>query len=444
MFKKICLGAAIAALLSHTLNASAASDADLQAIRAQIEQLKQHYEQRIAKLDQRLQQAEGRASQAPAAAASPTSGGAFQPEVSLILQGRYRNAEGEGHISGFLPAGHAHGAGKGFSPDESELILGASIDPYFRGQANFALAGDTIETEEAWVQTSALGNGFTAKLGRYLSGIGYINEQHPHAWDFAEQNLAYTAMLGQHYIQDGVQLKWVAPTPVFLEFGVEAGQGADWSERNSLGSHALFAHVGDDLGDSHAWRAGLSYLRSKANGRGGHWDDDADVEAETEFSGTSKYWIADFVWKWAPGGNPAYENFKLQAEYVQRDESGDLACADNTADGGACAGLTDTYRARQSGWYAQGVYQFHPQWRAGYRYDRLNAGSIDFGAGYAGIFSQPGHTPDRHSLMLDYNPSEFSRLRLQLAQDRGEAGLADKQFTLQYLHSLGTHGAHKF
>lgn len=368
----------------------------------------------------------------------------FQPEAILSLQGRYYSADGEGHITGFLPAGHAHGAKEGLSLDHTELTLATPVTPYFRALADFALVDGKIETEEAWMQTTALGNGFTAKLGRYLSGIGYINEQHPHTWDFAEQSLAYTVMLGQHYIQDGVQLKWVAPTPVFLEFGIEAAQGANWRNGNGIGSRALFAHIGDDVGDSHAWRAGLSYLHAKAADREGHWDDDADVEAQTVFSGTSRYWIADFVWKWAPGGNPAYESFKLQAEYVRRTESGDLECKDNAADGGACTGLTGSYRARQSGWYAQGVYQFLPQWRAGYRYDRLDPGSIDFGAAYAGIFSQPDHRPERHSLMLDYNPGEFSRLRVQLAQDKGAAGLTDHQLTLQYFHSFGPHGAHKF
>lgn len=444
MSRTAIFGAAIAALIVYPSFAFAASDADLQAIRAQIEQLKQQYEQ----LERQQQTGAGNV-QPPAAQPVQTTGGVtapglMNPEISLILQGRYHHGNGDGHITGFIPAGHHHGSGKGFALDHTELTLGASIDPYLRGFVNFAVADGEAETEEAWVQTTALGNGFTAKFGRYLSGIGYVNEQHPHAWDFASQSMAYTAMLGEHYIQDGLQLKWVAPTPVFLEFGIEAGQGVDWSDRNSPGSHALFAHVGDDLGDNHAWRAGLSYLRVKSDGRAGHWDDDADVEAETVFTGTSKYWIADFVWKWAPGGNSKYQNFKFQTEYLHRTENGGLECEDNSADGGACAGISDAYQARQSGWYAQGVYQFDPQWRTGYRYDRLNVGSLDFGAGYAGVFSKPDHTPNRHSLMVDYNPSEFSRLRLQLARDKGEQGLTDHQITLQYIHSLGPHGAHKF
>ena len=46
--------------------------------------------------------------------------------------------------------------------------------------------------------------------------------------------------------------------------------------------------------------------------------------------------------------------------------------------------------------------------------------------------------------MLDYSPSEFSRLRLQLARDRAREGASDNQLFLQYQMSLGAHGAHAF
>jgi hypothetical protein len=46
--------------------------------------------------------------------------------------------------------------------------------------------------------------------------------------------------------------------------------------------------------------------------------------------------------------------------------------------------------------------------------------------------------------MLEFNPSEFSRLRLQLAADKSRVGVTDNQVFLQYIHSLGAHGAHRF
>lgn len=370
-------------------------------------------------------------------------------DISLILQGRYAHQKDieERHISGFAAGDHEHAGGRGFNLDHSELVFSANIDPYFRGLLNLAFADEEVEVEEAWFQTLGLGRGFTAKGGRFLSGIGYINEQHPHAWDFADQNLMYRALFGEHLLQDGVQVRWLAPTETFVEFGVEASRGQFFpgseagGNRNGAGAWAAFAKVGGDIGSSHSWRAGINHLSARPREREGHFEDVNEVEAHTGFTGDSKAWIADFVWKWAPNGNPTQRNFKFQAEYFQREEEGELFCEDNTADGGACAGQADAYRSKQSGWYAQGVFQFIPRWRAGYRYDRLDSGTASFGAI---PIAHEDYKPYRHSVMLDFSPSEFSRFRLQLAQDRSMQSVTDNQVILQYVHSLGAHGAHRF
>lgn len=444
------------ALLAAALTAAfpAFGNAELDALRAELRDMKTTYETRIQALEARLKQAETqtaetaiKAETSPQAAAPAPSG--FNPDISLILQGRYAHLDDieHRHISGFLPAGHDHGAPRGFSLDHTELVMAASVDPYFRGYFNLALLDEEVEIEEAWFQTTSLGHGLSAKGGRFLSGLGYQNEQHPHAWDFADNSLMYRALFGEAYGNDGVQLKWVAPTELFMEFGAEAGRGANFPgtdrNRNGAGSTTLFGHLGGDVGISHSWRAGVSYLQAKANERDGDLDDLNDVEAETLFTGTSKTWVADFVWKWAPDGNAAERNFKFAAEYFRRNESGSLLCEDNTGDGGACDGTEDAYRSRQSGFYAQGVYQFMPRWRTGYRYDRLNPGTVDFGANSA-FLPVTATKPTRHSLMLDYSPSEFSRLRLQYSKDKSMESVSENQWFVQYIHSLGAHGAHRF
>jgi hypothetical protein len=91
-----------------------------------------------------------------------------------------------------------------------------------------------------------------------------------------------------------------------------------------------------------------------------------------------------------------------------------------------------------------------PMWRAGYRYDTLNAGAttlglVDSGTLTAADFPVLGaYNPRRHTVMVDWSPSEFSRVRLQLARDYSRSGLPDNQVYLQYIMSLGAHGAHRF
>lgn len=457
--------ALVAALALPALPAAAADGAELRRIQEEIAALRQSYDARIAELEARLRQAESQvaaaarpapqpaAPEAPPQPAAPqlAQGGGFNPEVSLILQGQYRKmGEAAGReITGFASGGHDHeaeGPARGFSLDHTELVVAANIDPNFRGLANFAVADGEVEVEEAWFQTLGLGQGLTLKGGRFLSGIGYANEQHAHQWDFADAALMYTALFGGEgsYGNDGLQLRWVAPTPVFLELGAEIGRGASFpgTDRNTngAGATALFAHAGGDLGVSHSWRAGLSWLATRAEDRESHFEDLAGEEVAGAFSGTSRTWIADLVWKWAPQGNAARTNLKLQAEYFRRQEEGDLACPEDEA---GCALAESRYRTRQSGWYAQAVYQFMPRWRAGLRYDRLSSGSIDYGANEATL-GRPDYQPRRASLMLDFNPSEFSRLRLQFTRDRATQGLTDNQLWLQYVMSLGAHGAHAF
>ncbi len=128
-----------------------------------------------------------------------------------------------------------------------------------------------MSVEEAYGILTALPNGLTPKFGRFFSGLGYLNEQHQHAWDFIDAPLAYQAFLGGQYGNDGVQLKWVAPTDQFLELGAEVGNGAGFPgterNKNGAGSGVVYAHTGGDIGESHSWRAGLSYLQTRAQDR---------------------------------------------------------------------------------------------------------------------------------------------------------------------------------
>jgi hypothetical protein len=447
MFKRTLLAAALAGALP--MPAMAVSDADLAALRAEFDQklkaLQADYEARLKEMETRLAQTRETAESAQAAADQaahpPASANAFNPEISLILQGGYNQRKaGERRPTGYLQDAGIGAPARGFSLDDTELVMAANIDPYFRGSTNIVLADGQANIEEAWFQTLSLDHGLTVKGGRYLSGIGYQNEQHPHAWDFADNNLMYQTLFGEHLVQDGLQLKWLAPTDTFLELGAEIGNGAAFpgagGDRNGAGDWAAFGHVGGDVGDSSSWRAGRSYLSSRPRDRASTLVDSGGADADTRFSGRSKTWIADFVWKWAPEGNPYDRNFKFQGEVFQRDEDGDLSYDP--------AGTSDAYHGRQTGWYAQGIYQFMPRWRVGLRYDRLNHGSLDYGGNDAALLPA-AYSPTKWSLMTDYSPSEFSQFRLQLARDHSMLGNPDdSQLSLQYIYSLGPHGAHRF
>jgi hypothetical protein len=431
-----------------------AQESDTAKMREELRQL----QQRLQQLERRLQETEAKAgkaqedaaraeSAAAQAGARPAGSNAFNPDTSIILQGTVARSSRDPatyQITGFArPAGEIAPARRGFSLGESELFMTANIDPYFRGQLVASLTPDnTVEVEEAFFQTLGLGNGFTLKGGRFLSAIGYQNQIHQHAWDFQDAPLAYKAFLGGRLNDDGVQLRWIAPTDLFLEFGSELGRGRTFPgsdpSKNGAGAWTLFGHVGGDIGASTAWRAGMSLLRTSPRDRAFDDVDSLGNAVTDSFSGRSDLWIADFIMKWSPGGNPTVNNFKLQGEYFRRKESGDLNF-NNVALG--------DYASRQSGWYMQGVYQFMPQWRVGYRRDQLNHGTVSNGIGLTSANSPlllTNYNPKRNTLMVDWSPSEFSRIRLQFASDKSRFGMTDNQVLLQYIYSLGAHGAHTF
>jgi len=373
---------AFLALLFSTPAVVLAQDNDIDDLRVAIEELRADYDSRIAELERRLAVAEQNAEQAnyasqqaPAPSVSDSGDAAFNPAIGVVFQGQL------GGVSGAGPEGE-----EGFAVGETELIINANVDDKFTAWLTAALAfedGESVlEIEEAWVETTALPAGFAARMGRFASGIGYLNEKHSHQWDFTDLPLPYQAFFDGRHVDNGVQLRWLAPTDLYMELGGEVLQGE--GDPSGLASSSLFANVGGDVGAGSSWLAGASYL---------------DLDDMTSLS------AAHFVWKWAPQGNWKQRNFVFQTEYFERRELG-----------------TDT------GWYAQAVYQPFQRWRFGARADGLDLDGVD---------------PQRFSLMMDWSNSEFSRLRLQIARD-DDGAETSSEWGLQYIHSIGAHGAHSF
>jgi hypothetical protein len=387
---------------------------------------------------------------APAATKSASS---FNPAISVILTGNYANLSqdpADYHIAGFMPPEEGVGPGdRSFNLGESEVTLSANIDPYFLGALTVAITSDNeIEVEEAYFRTLALPAGLSVKGGQFFSGFGYLNEVHAHAWDFIDQPLVYQALFGGQMAQVGLQAKWLAPTDLFLEFGAETGSGEFFPgtrlEGNGVNGTTLYAHAGGDLGDAIAWRAGLSWVDLDAEERSFEQENALGETAQSAFTGSSRTWILDATVKWTAQGDPRRRYLKLQGEYMDRTEDGDLSYT------ALAPTLADRYRASQSGWYVQGVYQFLPRWRVGARYDSLDSGTPKIGLIESGTLGWDDFpllapaTPSRTTLMLDWSLSEFSRLRTQYAWDDARSGPTDEQFFLQYIYALGAHGAHKF
>ena len=474
MNRPIPFSATLIALAIASPPLLAADNTQLQQLQQEIAAMRKDYETQLKALEVRLKQAEASlatqaasAGQLPAAQAAPSSaptvavatpppsagappaapsaGKGFNPDIALVLAGSYASFSKDPtqyRIPGFLTGGEVGPGVQGFSLGESELTMSATIDPWFYGSMSVALAADnSASVEEAFIQTTALPGGLGLKAGRFLASVGYQNDKHAHTWDFINAPLAYQVFLGGALAQDGLQLKAVLPTSQFIELGGGIGAAGEYpsgtGNRKKPGTGTLFAHTGGDIGASNSWRAGASMVWAKAYDRPFEDIDSAGNPVSNVFTGNTRLGILDAVWKWAPNGNSTRTSLTLQGEYFRRLESGSLVY-----DEGGQA-LADSFRSAQSGWYAQAVYKFLPEWRVGLRYDRLDVGNVNPPSNAANLYL-PSYSPNRTTLMFDWAPSEYSRVRLQLAQDRARYGLTDNQIMIQYMMSLGSHGAHGY
>lgn len=416
----------------------------------------------------------------------------FNPSISLILDGNYYHDNKKGAAGEYLEeiagishtvhdehAHHGHGLERGFNLGKSELVMSAIVDPYFDGKLVLAIDGKgTTELEEAWLQTRMLPAGLKVKMGKFLSDIGYLNNQHPHTWDFADQNLAYAALLGEHGLADtGLQLTWLAPTPFYALFGLEALQGKDQArfgalvdeelnhetidENTMLGSFAeqkagprmntLFAKFAPDLGSNHALQWGISYAQAKQYQQLLNEDKTAKNGDEMALDGKQTLIGTDIVYKWDGAGQYGQGDFKVIAEYLtlKKDMSvvASGAGVDTDNDGNLDEfplAIGSKVTGKQDGYTLQASYGIAPRWQVSLRHDATGNTNELNNAGDKVSFKDSS----RNSLAVSFYASEFSRLRLQASQAKlaNEEGDVEKvnQVFLQYTHSLGPHGAHKF
>jgi hypothetical protein len=362
----------------------------------------------------------------------------LNPAISLTLDTFYynsnlSNAELDSRNSpGFLKSPLFHDD-QGFNLRSAELTFFAPVDPYFNLYATIPFSeGEGAELEEAYFVTTSLPAGFQVKGGKFKSGFGRFNAFHPHAWDFVDAPLPYKLFFGgegEGLTEKGAQLTYLPPLPIYTILGAEILQGDNdtlFGPDAQSGPHAYtgFAKASLDIADNHTILFGASVT-------GGKTKTDT-VANDTEFRGDSVLYGGEFTYKWRPS---KYNSFTLQSEYLLLDQDGDLDDLVNLT--------SNSLERLQDGLYIQALYQWE-RWRIGARYGLMELFTSDYILGGENItFSG---RPYVWTGALEYNPSEFSRIRLQYNYDRSDRSLAEanQEIFLQLILAVGAHGAHPF
>ena len=390
----------------------------------------------------------------------------YVPDIALILDvsgvardmadQKYYSLTIPGFSYPFLnqPSSSGLNAHRGLNFNYGEMSLYSVVDPYFDLFAVIDLAPESAGLEEAYFTTRKLPYGFKIKAGKFLASFGRVNEQHEHYWDFANRPLIATALFGEDGLNEiGAQVTWVAPTPFFLVLGAEILNGENEQSFGTLGfsdpkgSIAIDAVQGPNLY--------IGFIRSSfdiedasilfgiSNAIGTSRNDQGfstiggtgeAVDANTDIIGgdlTVKYSL------------DAIRFVSLQGEYMYRVMNGTEYKRDSVN-----VVSSPSLDKHNSGFYAQVAAKLDQVWEIGVRYDLLMQNDISLGGADQHM---PSNLP-RYSAMIEYSPTEFSRLRLQIDRDEsryvqapgGWSQLPFTQVMLQANFTIGAHGAHAF
>jgi hypothetical protein len=407
-----------------------------QALRGEIDRLKQDFDARLAALESRLAALEG-AGQAAAGGAAPASPGGTQPAqpTAQVPAG----AEGGGGPSGSLPVyGAAAGGSKVFNPDmavignfigaagdnpinplpalalpESEVSMQAIVDPYARADFFFSFGEEGVAVEEGYLTFPTLPGGLLMKVGRQYQAFGKANTLHAHVLPWADRPLVTTNLLGgdEPLADAGISVARLIPNPwIFLEATGQVSRGSGnevfhGTERSDLsyvahlrGYRDLSESANIDLGGSYAFGHNSSGVV-----------DGADVGRFT----TSLFGI-DATVRWRPLQRAIYHSFLGRGEVIwsQREQPNG--------------------RQDATGFYVSGDYQFARRWFAGLRFDRSDR------ADDAAVHDTG------QSFIVTYWPSEFSQVRGEYRRTKYVEGETANEFLFQFQFAIGAHGAHPF
>ena len=384
---------------------------------------------------------------------NPFGQSAFTPDISFLLDvslvfrnvGDTENLEIPGLLHGHTGE-HDHGdfnRERGFNLNYGELFLNAPVDPYFELFATIPFSEGGANIEEAYVITRGLPYSLQLKVGKFRSSFGRLNSQHPHLWEFAQQPLVYRVFLGEGLVEKGVQVNWLPPTPFYLVLGAELLQGENEQSFGVKGFSVGNLEVGDapkpglfvgflktsfDLGNLSVL-TGVSYARGHTR-----WNY-LEGNLERSFAGRTDLYDLELTAKYFIS---SYEYLALQGEYIYRSSRGN----EYTYDGST---LTMSYtRKEQGGFYLQLVWRFARRWRAGVQYNLIDRNRVIEN----GVRLDLPQNLQAYYGMLEFSPTEFSRLRLQVGKNGAfyEGGRRRNigEVVLQLTFAIGAHSAHPF
>lgn len=322
---------------------------------------------------------------------------------------------------------------------ETEIMLDDYLNPFVRGSVVFAYAEDEgLGLEEGYIDVvRGLPGALNLRLGKWRSGFGKLNPQHPHMQPFAGRFGVLSAFLpGDEALNEtGLQasLRLPAPGDIALTASVDWLQGDSFRrERPSSGMETDPLEGADEdadraaeprpaalarlsafapLGDRSGLELGLSATEGTNNVAAGTRTRVIGCDAKAK------------LWR----GERSYVVLQAEALKLNREDAG--------WDG---AGYTSA-ELDPWGWYAYADWNLDPRWNVGASFEHWQQDLPDPDWNRAvGLFAGFALMEETTALRLDWRHEQAAALP---AEDEPSA---IDTVTLRVVWSMGPHKAHQF
>ncbi len=302
-----------------------------------------------------------------------------------------------------------------FQFDEAEIVVSGYVDPFHKYDLVLGFHEDEVGVEEAYLSKFDLPWKLSGRIGKFRSGIGFINQHHVDELPWAGEHIFLDTFLGEEGLTTtGFELKKTLGTSGNWTptLSVEVGSGKEydatvpgdtpnplnpWSNRTYSQNRRVLARLRNsfDLGSTSDLSLGLSYL--------------AADHAELDVLG------ADFQYRSRPN---AYSGWSVLGEYIKRRDD-----AYNFARN--AAGLN---KIKPEGYMLNCEYQWDQLWKTGLIWSEFDSADRLLG----------GDSRSKIAYM-SYLPTEFTRYLLQFEEREMAGFVKDQRLTLQMLFTIGYH-----
>ena len=336
-----------------------------------------------------------------------------------------------------------------FGVREVELAVQSVVDPYFRGDIFLGINdAEKISIEQAFLTTTALPNGLQAQIGRFLMPLGKQNTTHRHDLHTVE----YPYVIQRFLSDDGLKGTGVTTSLVMAPFG--------FYQELIVGVVDHFIDTPDGLTVDKPVNRNLDGLGYSARLRN-YFDLSQNANIELSASAmtgkvaqplTASYTTADnvsasavgarqsvigmdFTYRWKPLQQGLYRSFILQTEVMRQlnERNPTLPIMSPLFD--PAPGFVRGYAGPSrdyTGAYIFARWQLSQRLYVGGRYDNVQDPMA------------AGATLTAGSALLEWFPSEFSKLVASYERVNQGAGPGLDRLLLQAVFSVGPHKPHPF